>query len=68
MVSRVTVNGTIAAQDYLPNALSGNPSARRDGLRVHFWCEFCGDGLTLNIAQHKGVTLLDWTIGPGRGR
>ena len=36
--------------------LSGNPSARRDGLRVQFRCEGCLATPVLTIAQHKGQT------------
>lgn len=43
----------------LDNALSGNPSARRHGLSIHFWCEGCSTRSVLNIAQHKGNTFID---------
>lgn len=33
---------------------------RRDSLDVHFECESCGDGLVLQIRQHKGSTLIEW--------
>jgi len=33
--------------------LAGNPSARRDGLSIHFWCEDCSAKPVLTIAQHK---------------
>jgi hypothetical protein len=47
------------------SSASGNPSARRHGLAIRFWCEECGDdrdhdGVELTIAQHKGVTALEW--------
>lgn len=38
--------------------LRGNPSARRHGLLVTFWCELCGRRSRLSIAQHKGVELV----------
>jgi len=37
-----------------------NPSARRDGLTIDFWCESCREGSTLTIAQHKGMTAIGW--------
>jgi len=41
-----------------------NPSMYRDGLTVHFSCEHCGGfedvQQTLRMAQHKGLTLVDW--------
>ena len=36
----------------------GNPSGRRSGLRLHFWCELCHTKFALAIAQHKGQTLV----------
>ena len=43
---------------------NGNPSSRRDGLSIKFWCEGCKgvdeDTLELTVAQHKGSTLLGW--------
>jgi len=55
---------------------SRNPSARRDGLIIYFFCEWCsgygepeqGDEekpfvtLELHISQHKGVTLMGWLV------
>lgn len=40
-------------------SLDGNPSARRQGIAIHFWCEECRGRFVLTIAQHKGMTLLD---------
>ena len=39
-----------------------NPSSRRGGLVIDFWCEGCGEEkpLQLTIAQHKGSTELSW--------
>lgn len=41
-----------------------NPSTRRHGLIIRFWCESCGDGpsrwIDLTIAQHKGQTEIAW--------
>jgi hypothetical protein len=36
------------------NDLSGNPSSRRGGIVIGFWCENCGERSRLSIAQHKG--------------
>lgn len=41
-----------------------NPSLRRDGIRVGFWCETCDDHFELKIAQHKGLTLVDFDVWP----
>ena len=42
-VNETTVQGKLAHVEYVLNDTSGNPSSRRDGLRVHFYCEQCGD-------------------------
>ncbi len=44
---------------------AGNPSFRRDGLRISFYCENCGDTFNLSLAQHKGQTLGFWREGDG---
>ena len=42
---------------------SRNPSMRRSGIIITFECEMCpGKKMELQIAQHKGATLLDWDI------
>lgn len=50
-----------------------NPSSRRAGVVIHFWCEGCGgegkDEIRLNIAQHKGSTEIFWSYtDKGEGR
>jgi hypothetical protein len=58
---RVTrVDDRSFASEEVLSSKSGNPSDRRDGLRIHFYCEFCGNGLTLNLAQDKGQTHMFW--------
>lgn len=45
-----------------------NPSKRRKGLTISFWCEFCTPSqfpaFSLNIAQHKGLSLAWWSWNP----
>lgn len=41
--------------------MTGNPSGRRNAVRVQLWCEGCRKRFHLNIVQHKGMTLLDVT-------
>lgn len=48
-----TEKGIIIKKD-----LEGNPSKRRDGLRVHFFCEICSASSALEIYQHKGQTFI----------
>jgi len=38
--------------------MEGNPSDRRHGLRIFFWCEHCTDEIELALDQHKGTTFL----------
>jgi hypothetical protein len=50
----VVVDGEQLTADH---NLTGNPSSRRHGLRVWFWCECCGGRrFALTITQHKGVS------------
>jgi hypothetical protein len=37
-----------------------NPSMRRTGLAIAFWCEECHGVSELTIEQHKGNTYLKW--------
>jgi hypothetical protein len=46
------------------SSMEGNPSRRRDGIIIHLYCEHCEDAdISLEIAQHKGVTLLQAVVG-----
>lgn len=45
----------------------GNPSNRRDGLVIKFWCETCDDKPQLAIIQHKGTTYGEWRGNGGGG-
>jgi len=40
-------------------SLEGNPSLRRHGLKIEFWCEGCGNRSILRLHQHKGTTYID---------
>ena len=40
--------------------LEGNPSKRRQGLKIHFWCEVCRCTFSMNISQHKGNTYIEF--------
>jgi hypothetical protein len=42
--------------------LSGNPSARRHGLKIYFSCEQCDAAPVLTVSQHKGQTHIDMQI------
>lgn len=40
--------------------LLGNPSTRRQGLIIYFFCEVCPARPRLLISQHKGQTFFDF--------
>jgi hypothetical protein len=40
-----------------------NPSDRRGGISIRFWCEQCSARPVLQIAQHKGASLVSWQNG-----
>ena len=40
--------------------MDGNPSSRRDGLKIVFCCEHCVNSFELRLSQHKGSTYLSW--------
>jgi hypothetical protein len=47
-----------AASATVDSAIVGNPSERRGGISVTFWCEQCDAKSRLDIAQDKGRTLV----------
>lgn len=73
-VTTVSDNGEVH-EAVIANNVSLNPSPRRYGLRISFWCEHCDGGQTdeerengvtsnkvpdLAIYQHKGNTFIEW--------
>jgi hypothetical protein len=71
MVRKTAIEGGLVSVASVENKTSGNPSGRRDGLSIDFWCETCGDAESdevireykrLHILQHKGNTFLRWEI------
>lgn len=52
--------GVLGGEVRVSTMLAGNPSARRNGLTVAFTCENCHGSSVLSLAQHKGVTYLDF--------
>jgi len=54
------VHVVIAGQKVsVDSSQDGNPSRRRQGLRVVFECEICTSKTALSILQHKGGSYLD---------
>jgi hypothetical protein len=52
-------NGIRGQTVAIGRALAGNPSGRRGGVAIRFWCEGCHAHPVLTIAQHKGHTLVE---------
>jgi hypothetical protein len=44
----------------IPSCHARNPSSRRGGVVIEFWCEHCGGTYELCFAQHKGMTIVKW--------
>jgi hypothetical protein len=68
-VVKITAEGSKVTTEVVPSHGSGNPSSRRDGLAIQFWCEGCGGGksedtIELTIAQRKGMTEMAWRFTP----
>jgi hypothetical protein len=59
-VTKTVVRDHVAEISTVDNDTSGNPSDRRDGVAIRFWCELCHTISELTFAQHKGVTLVGW--------
>ena len=57
-LTRVASDGLVVVGE---KAIACNPSSRRDGIAIGFWCESCGeDDFELTIEQHKGNTFIQW--------
>lgn len=54
----VTVNGHVTVHKKVGHK-DGNPSYRRQGVRILCWCESCVNVTAIHIVQHKGVTYLE---------
>lgn len=63
-----TASGDEVSSSIKLNEVSGNPSPRRGGIDIAFWCETChgveeySGYYYLQIIQHKGMTYLDWHL------
>jgi hypothetical protein len=55
-----SVEGPVTLCNITPSATSANPSSRRDGFAIAFYCEECRLDAELTFAQHKGQTLVQW--------
>lgn len=41
-------------------SLEGNPSSRRHGLKIRFWCETCVARPVLSFSQDRGTTYVEF--------
>jgi len=57
-IHAVVLKGTAT----LDHSMEGNPSSRRAGVRIEFFCEGCDKRSELTISQHKGITYLETNI------
>ena len=53
-----TPNDSHIARNVRVGEDDGNPSLRRNGVAIEFFCESCLGRSELTIAQHKGMTLV----------
>ena len=60
--TKVTIDEGLVNIINSSDAMIGNPSARRDGVRIFFWCEHCRAISVLELAQHKGSSLLELKV------
>lgn len=42
------------------SSMDENPSGKRDGISIWFWCETGCPDSKLNIKQHQGTTYFEW--------
>lgn len=54
----VLIHGSVVTIKH--DEMRANPSSRRDGLTIGFYCELCGAESVLKLAQHKGQTITTW--------
>jgi hypothetical protein len=58
---KTMVASGLVASHLIPSGESDNPSDRRDGIVISFWCELChANPIELRFAQHRGATLASW--------
>jgi len=64
----LSVNGEAVNLHSGGDVQTDNPSERRNGVLIGFWCEICQAGLDgqpmlyLAIGQHKGQTEISWFV------
>lgn len=60
----VSIKTVLMAGKTIRKQKADNPSPRRDGIRIYFWCEHCDivriRPKFLIIYQHKGETFVEW--------
>src|SRR5262249_10018285 len=57
-VAKIEVRDCSALVTRVESKTSGNPSDRRDGIAIEFWCEECEGTSEFLIAQHKGTSFV----------
>lgn len=63
LIQKVSVGDTDVAVE-IGDFAKDNPSGRRNGIAIHFWCEYCSEwgkgDMVLHIYQAKGNTYMEW--------
>jgi hypothetical protein len=59
-VVRTTITDDEVMQKFVRSTNCRNPSIRRNGIAIGFYCEHCRVNVELTITQEKGQTFLAW--------
>jgi hypothetical protein len=59
--TKVIMGGAVTSL-MVPSKASRNPSGRRGGIAIGFWCETCPALFEFTISQHKGTTYTAWRL------
>lgn len=63
----IGVHVTVESGNALTNiSMEGNPSDRRDGVKILLYCEHCEIITIFDILQHKGTTYLNRSVSQER--
>jgi hypothetical protein len=59
-VTKIEVRDGSALVTRADSCASANPSDRRNGVAIEFWCEDCDRHSELCVTQHKGGSFVGW--------
>jgi hypothetical protein len=61
VLTTLTTVGRLVQTEMVQNTRR-NPSPRRHGMRIFFYCEGCPVESSLVLYQHKGSTYVEWEV------